>query len=147
MVAPGSYTVKLTLGDKILERSFEILMDPRVKGEGISKADIQTQLLMQNKVINLLSEARKLQADLEEEAEALEGKKAKAKVARLEEINLVLKQLKNDEGAYPQQMLVSQISYLWGMISGADQLPGQDAEDRYIQLKLEFTSLEAAFIK
>lgn len=134
LVAPGSYTVTLEVGGQSIEQPFEIIMDPRVAQEGISAGDIQTQLLMQNKVINLLSEARKLQANLEEEAEALEGKKAKAKAARLGKVKAVLKKLKNDEGAYPQQMLVSQISYLLGMISRADQLPGQDVEQRYTEL-------------
>lgn len=143
MVSPGSYTAKLTLGDQVLEETFEIIMDPRVAQEGISKADIETQLLLQTKVIELLSEARKLQADLEEEVEKLEGKKAKTKVARLEKVKAVLKQLKNDEGAYPQQMLVSQISYLLNMISRADQLPGQDAEQRYENLVSQLNLVKA----
>ena len=143
MVAPGSYTVKLTVGNQVLEETFEIIMDPRVAQEGISKADIETQLLLQTKVIELLSEARKLQADLEEEVEKLEGKKAKTKVARLEKVKAVLKQLKNDEGAYPQQMLVSQISYLLNMISRADQLPGQDAEQRYENLVSQLNLVKA----
>lgn len=147
LAAPGTYTARLNVGGQTLEQTFDILMDPRVKGEGISKADIETQLLMQNKVINLLSQARRLQTDLEEEAEALEGKKSKAKVARLEKVNDVLRQLKNDEGAYPQQMLVSQISYLLNMISGADQLPGRDAEERYETLVGKLNAVRGESIK
>lgn len=142
MVAPGTYTAKLTIGDLSLEQKFEILMDPRVLEGGISKADIETQLLLQNKVLSLLSEARKFQVDLEEEAEALKGKKAKKKVARLEQINAVLVKLKNAEGAYPRQMLVSQISYLMNMISQADQLPGRDAEERFETLTSEFNGVK-----
>ncbi|MEM7084913.1 MAG: hypothetical protein AAF489_01945 [Bacteroidota bacterium] len=147
LVAPGTYTAKLTTDKQVLEQPFEILMDPRVAQEGISKADIEAQLVMQNKVMALLSEARRFQADLEEQAETLEGKKAKAKVARLEKINTVLNQLKNADGAYPQQMLVSQISYLLNMISGGDQLPGQDAEERYETLVNELNTVKARSIE
>ena len=36
--------------------------------------------------------------------------------------------LTDKSGAYPQPMLVSQLSYLSSMISGADQRPGLDRE-------------------
>ena len=127
MVASGTYTAKLTVNGKTYEQSFEIVMDPRVKATGFSKSDFETQIAMQNKVISLMSEANKLQSELESEVK-------KAKGNRLEKLKSILKQLKNDKGAYPQQMLVSQISYLYYMISGADQLPGQEAENRYEEL-------------
>jgi len=142
IVPPGIYTAKLTVGKDSSEQSFEVLIDPRVEDGGISEKDIAEQLTMQNKIIALLSEARKLEASIEKEAKSLKGKKAKAKVSRLEKINSVLKQLKNDKGAYPQQMLSSQISYLLNMISRADQLPGQDAIDRLEELQIQFNKLK-----
>lgn len=132
MAAPGTYTARLTVGEQSVEQSFEIVMDPRVEAEGITKADIETQIEMLNKVTDLLSDARKLQDDLEKEAKSLKDKKAKAD--RLDKVNAVLKQLKNDDGAYPQQMLVAQISYLLRILDGADKLPGQDEKDRYQEL-------------
>jgi photosystem II stability/assembly factor-like uncharacterized protein len=142
LVAPGSYSVRLNVGANSFQQTFELLMDPRVSGQGITRKDVQEQLALQNKVIALLSEARKLQADLEEEAKELDGKKSKAKKERLEKVEAVLKQLKNDEGAYPQQMLVSQISYLLNMISGADQLPGRDAGQRFTVLRTQFNKIK-----
>ena len=142
MVAPGTYTVKLTVDGQSIEQPFEILIDPRVESAGVSSEDIKEQLRMQNKVIDLLSEVRQFQTSLEEEAESLEGKKAKAEVSRLGSVNKVLKKLKNDEGAYPQQMFVSQVSYLLNMISGADQLPGDDASKRYANLMSQFARLK-----
>ncbi|MDY7394109.1 hypothetical protein UMM65_02570 [Aureibaculum sp. 2210JD6-5] len=135
MVAPGTYTAKLTVAGNTSEQDFEIVMDPRVEATGFSKADIETQIAMSNKVIDLLSEAKKLQSEIEKEAKKVKGD-------HLEKINAVLKQLKNDEGAYPQQMLISQISYLLYMISSADQLPGQEAADRYAELVLELNNLK-----
>jgi len=143
IVAPDVYTAKLIVGEQSFEQSFEILMDPRVKEEGITTANIDEQIVMQNKVINLLSDARKLEASLEKEAKSLKKKKAKAKVARLEQINAALKQLQNEKkGAYPQQMMLSQMSYLLNMISRADQLPGEEAKNRYKELVVQFNKLK-----
>ena len=130
------------MGEQSFEQSFEILMDPRVKDEGITNAIIDEQISMQNKVISLLSEARKLEADLEKEAKSLKKKKAKAKVARLDQVNAVLMQLQNEKGAYPQQMTLSQISYLLNMISRADQLPGEEAKNRYEELVTQLNKLK-----
>ncbi len=140
MVPPGTYTVKLTIGEQTFENSFELVIDPRVKEEGVSEANIETQWVMQNQVIDLLASARQLQEDLENEAESLQGKADKE--TALKKVNSLLKQLKNEEGAYPQEMLVSQISYLYNMINGADQVPGQDAEERYRELLNTFEALK-----
>ena len=140
IVSPGNYTAKLSIGERTFEQPFEILIDPRVTKEGISKVDIEKQLTMQLQVMDLLSKARKLQSNLEEESKSLKEKISQEK--RLELIRAVLKQLKNEEGAYPQQMLVSQISYLLYMISGADQVLGQDAAERFLELKSQFEKIK-----
>lgn len=138
MVAPGNYTVKLTIGGKSYEQGFEIKIDPRVKAEGITEVDIVNQIAMQQKVIDLLSDARMFQDKLETEAKKIKDKKSK----RLQTINRILKLMRNDRIVYPQQMLVSQIGYLLNMISNADQIPGQEAVNRYEELKRELSKLK-----
>lgn len=140
MVAPGMYIVKLTVNGKSIEQPFEIVMDPRVLDEGISKTTIINQISMQQKSIDLLSEARQLQYKLENEIVSLKDKKT----ARLAKITTILKQLKNDSGAYPQQMFVSQVSYLLNMISNADQKPGEEANKRYKELSIQFSEIQQA---
>lgn len=140
MVAPGTYTARLTIGAKTLEQPFEVIMDPSVIEEGISEADIEKQLAMQMKVIDLLNEAGKLKEDLEAKAESLSAKRGTKD--ELEEVNSILNQLKNDEGAYPQEMLLSQIYYLYNMLNGADQVPGRDALVRYDELVAELEALK-----
>jgi photosystem II stability/assembly factor-like uncharacterized protein len=140
MVLPGKYTAKLTVGDNVLVQPFEIRIDPRVQAEGLSESDMEKQMTMQLKVNDLLSEARKLQVDLEKEVKALKGKAGQEK--QLEKTNGFLAQLKNAEGAYPQQMLVAQIGYLYYTISGADQVLGQDAAERYQELVAIFEALK-----
>jgi hypothetical protein len=52
--------------------------------------------------------------------------------------------LVDDEGSYPQPMLISQLDYLSGMISRADQPPGRDAYQRLEQLRSEVARAAAA---
>ena len=143
MVAPGTYIAKLKVGDNVVsEQTFEIVMDPRVQDSGVSESDIKEQIVLQEQIQDLLSETRILQHKLEKEAKSLKGKKATAKKDRLEKVNAVLKKIKNAKGAYPQQVYVSQVSYLLGMISRADQLPGQEAENRFKELTEQFKKLK-----
>ena len=46
--------------------------------------------------------------------------------------------------AYPQPMLIQQISYLYGMVAGAAQRPGEDAYRRYEELRTELNALAAS---
>jgi hypothetical protein len=55
----------------------------------------------------------------------------------------VLKELKNEEGAYPQQMLVAQISYLSYIVGDTDKEIGKDAKERYIELVSKFDQLKS----
>lgn len=138
MVAPGSYMAKLTVDGKTLEKTFEIIIDPRVEQEGITDADIENQLAFQIKVTDLLSEVNKFQSKLEDEAKKAKGKE-------LDKIDTVLNQLKNDEGAYPQQMFTAQVSYLLNIVGRGDGLPGAEAEERYRDLVARFEKLKREF--
>ncbi|RRQ48357.1 hypothetical protein DZC72_11615 [Maribacter algicola] len=132
MVPPGSYTAKLTVDGKTLEQPFQILMDPRLEQEGVSLETIKEQLALQNKVNQLLSEARKFQSDLEKKIKETKNKEEKEKLEN------VLKTIKNDEGAYPQQMMVAQISYLSNIIGGSDKKPGNEEIERFKELQEQF---------
>ncbi len=139
IVAPGNYIVRLKAGGKVVEQPFEIIMDPRNAILGVTEADLKEQQTMQRKVIDLLSEARKLQSNLEQQETVLEDGSNASKLA---EIQSKLNQLKNAEGAYPQEMYISQVGYLLYMISGSDQLPGDEAKNRYTELVQQFEELK-----
>lgn len=142
MVPPGTYIAIFHFGEQKIEQTFEILIDPRVKEQGITEAEIENQFKMQNDIIDLLSETRMFQYKLENEAKKLKGKKAQTKINRLNKIKSVIKKLKNAKGAYPQQRYASQVSYLLNMISNADQIPGQEAEDRFQDLKKQLETMK-----
>lgn len=123
MVAPGTYRAELQVGGKTVETEFEVLLDPRVEESGYGSSQALAQLNLQLRVRDLVSQSRKLIYQLEEEHKTLGKQHPKAK-----EIEALLKELKNDDGAYPQQMLASQINYLSYMVGSADQVTGQDTE-------------------
>jgi photosystem II stability/assembly factor-like uncharacterized protein len=137
LVAPGNYTAKLTVGNDTFEQPFEVLVDPRLELEGFSRETITEQLAFQNKVIELLSEASKFQDDIEAELKKTKGAEKK------KELEIVLKEFKNEEGAYPEPMLVSQISYLYYIVSDADKIIGKDAKERYTELKIQFEKIKS----
>jgi len=140
MVLPGTYTAKLTVGEQSLEKSFEVLMDPKLEEDGISLANMKEQQELQFKVIDLLSETRKFQDKVEKKIKELE--KSNASEAQLQPYKDVLKELKNDEGAYPEVVMVAQISYLYYILSSADKEPGQEEKDRYQELLAQFNELK-----
>jgi photosystem II stability/assembly factor-like uncharacterized protein len=136
MVPPGNYTAILTVNGTAQQHSFELQLDPRAKASGLSVEDLKEQAVFQKVAIDLLSEARKFQVTLED---AVAKATSSAEKARLETL---LNQLKNAEGAYPQQMLLSQIEYVYGMLAGTDQRPGQDTVKRLQDLQVAFQNLK-----
>jgi hypothetical protein len=124
-----------------LKQDFSILMDPKVEAQGLSAQDLEVQQRMQRKVLDLLSEARQFEASLEKEIKGL--KKQDNKSGALVKKEAVLEQLQNAKGAYPQQMLLSQIGYLQYAVGGNDQLPGKDAQLRLAELQQQLKNLKA----
>jgi len=147
LAKPGRYTVRLTVGDDVAEQLFDLIVDPRVLQQGTSLADISAQVELSLQIVELLSEARKLEKQLTDEQEELEGKgdeKSEFEQRRLEQIEGVLEDLKTADIIYPQPMLTGQISYLYNMINTADQAPGKEAEDRFEVLALQLLEVTAA---
>lgn len=147
MVPPGLYTARLTVGDKIMTQIFEVVLDPRQKDEGITSEILQTQQEWQSKIMTLLSDTRKLQDQLEKEFKSLKDKKGRKARNRLAKVASALKLIKNDSGAYPQQMLNSQISYIYNMVNGPDQVIGKDVIDRYEELSKELAKIKKGLDK
>lgn len=136
MVPPGTYKAKLTVGEKSLVKPFEILMDPRLAKEGVTLETIKEQLALQNKVYELLSEARQFQESLQQKIKNTNDKEEK------EALEAVLKDIKNDDGAYPQQMMIAQISYLSNIIGRADKKPGNEELERFKELQKQFKEVK-----
>ena len=94
--------------------------------------------------MTLLSEAREFEASLEKEIKVLKKPDGKANSDTLAHKESILSALQNAKGAYPQQMLLSQIRYLQFAVGGsADQLPGKDTQIRLQELKKALQQLKA----
>jgi photosystem II stability/assembly factor-like uncharacterized protein len=137
---PGTYEARFTAGSWSATVPFEIRMDPRVEADGVTVADLQELFDLNVQIRDLMSRARMAQAQLEEAQDAM-GDGDSPRHRALAEIDAAL----NDDNSirYQQPMLVSQISYLQGMVGRADQKPGRDAYVRLEQLRSALEELEA----
>ena len=89
--------------------------------------EIDEQVAFQLVVVDLLSEARQFEEQVTEEHEQLEATSDELEpeqASRLLVVTDVLNQVKNADIIYPQPMLTDQVSYLYNMVSKADQAPG-----------------------
>ena len=111
--------------------------DPRLAEVGISKEDVMAQVKLQGQVSDLLSETRRAAAAWSKELVQLNAKDRlnPDEANRRNLLDDVMTQMKSDpEVIYAKPMLIDQVRYLYFMINGADQRPGQDAYDRYDEL-------------
>ncbi|MBQ86661.1 MAG: hypothetical protein CMQ16_09690, partial [Gammaproteobacteria bacterium] len=148
MVKPGTYTVRLTAGDRTMTHQFALQVDPRVLAGGTTLADISAQVDLQLEITELLSSARRLEDALGTEQDELEELETETGLSaqqqkRMERVYSVLSALRTAEGIYMEPMLTAQISYLFNMINAADQAPGQEAESRFAELRQQFSALSA----
>lgn len=136
LVSPGKYQVRLVSGDQTMEQSFNLLLDPRVKESGTGEAQVKEQEKLALQVVDLLSAAKKKTATVKKKIKATKSTDKEQLMA----LKAIEDQLVQAEGRYTQPKLLSQIRYLYGILRRGDQVPGQDAYDRYEALK---QSLEA----
>ena len=146
LVAPGRYVVTLLTGEAVLQQELILHPDPRLAQAGVTIADLEQQEELSLKIVELMSMANKFEEALKTELNALQ-KQADSTLLTAEQeakrsaLESKLKSLVNEDGPYPQNMLISQIRYLYGVVSSADQLPGADAYARYKELKEELEKL------
>ena len=133
LVKPGTYTLRLVAAGVTSEQTFELLVDPRVLAQGTSREDIDAQVDFELVVVELLSDVRRFEKQVADEHEELEKRKDELspdEAARLTLITDVLDRVKTADITYPRPMLTNQVSYLYGMVSRADQAPGVEAAER-----------------
>jgi photosystem II stability/assembly factor-like uncharacterized protein len=144
MVSPGTYTVRLTVDEEVMEQSFELMMDPKVAESGVSLADLKQQEKVGLEIVELLTEVKKMREDIRQEQSKLEQRKdlSTAEQKRLEKLQYATQQLVQAEGSYMKPMLIDQVNYLYGIVRQADQMPGKDVVERLEELRQEKKKLE-----
>lgn len=148
MVSTGRFTARLSVGDKVLEQPFEVVLDPR--GTLVSDADVKEQEALALQIQSFSDEVSKLITQIEEERTKLDNRLDKERINRRdlqlkEQMDQLYYQLVTPPGTYMQPMLSAQTGYLASMLGQADQKPGKDAYERFDELKQQFEEIKAAF--
>ena len=151
MVAPGRYTVRLTTGGQTQTHGFDLKVDPRVPRDGVTQADLEEQVAFLLKVRDALSDARRLQQQIEEAMKkagvasvaAAQPGVAPSDVKFAHPLQAVWARLLDQPGIYPQPMLISQLQNVSRMVGQADQKVGKDAVDRFNDLTKQLQALQA----
>lgn len=155
LVAPGTYQVRLTVGDWSSTRPLELLPDPRLDlSDGDQSAQFELMLQIRkslqdsHRAVERIRSVRtqlKNMAERGEEAGFGEDLPALADsaVARLTRIENDLVQTKNESGQdplnYPPK-LDNQLAYLYGYVGFSDGPPTAGAVARYADLVAELDS-------
>ncbi|MEJ2184367.1 MAG: hypothetical protein P8Z36_00340 [Gemmatimonadota bacterium] len=144
MVPPGTYTVRLQVGGRMVaQQPLEVKADPRVIASGVSVGDMTEQLRLNLQIRDLMSAAQGIAARLDSALDRL-GKAGTAQAERQQLEGIRARLVTNASGkisSYPQPMLIDQIAYLYGMTTRADQKPGRDAYERYQELSKQLDAL------
>ncbi len=133
----GTYKIRMTVNEEVMEQSFELSMDPRSSESGITVEDVAAQETLSLKISELLGDARRLNQDVEEKL-----KRKDVDTNEKEQLKQIKDMLETAKGTYMKPKLIDQISYLYGTVSGsADFTPGKDMYDRYEELKSLFDEI------
>jgi len=142
IVAPGQYTVRLTVGEKIYDQPLDVLIDPRLKESQVTQEDLVAQEDLSLKIRDLQTRAKQLAHTVENHTKRLvKSKNSQNREKEIAALKAIEAQLSTAEGRYQQPMLLSQINYLSYMLNAADQRPGKDAYERYAVLKEQLENL------
>jgi hypothetical protein len=150
-VVPGRYSVTLETGGELFSSSFDILPDPLVIADGVSFDDMREQFQLASSVRDLISKTAALVVAVEEVWKPVDEKqKTGSRMSARErrsypEIVSIRDALITQDITYPQPMLADQLSYLYSMISRADQKPGKDAWVRFEELSKQYDQLKVRF--
>lgn len=153
MVAPGRYQARLTVDGESHTQAFYIRMDPRL--EGVTQQDLERQEALSLEVRDMISDAKRYEASLKNQIKELEktvkeGKSKRAVEAaktELTSLKAIEASLETAEGRYMTPGLIPQMGYLGSMLMQADQLPGQDAYDRFAELRSDLKTLQQKWNK
>ena len=155
LVPPGKYTVRLIAGGQTQTRTFDLKVDPRVPRDGVTQADLEEQVAFQLKVRDAISDARRLQQQVDEAMKKAGVGAVTGAVPGTTPMTTTFAhplqglwaRLGDQSGIYPQPMLISQLNNISRMVSQADQKIGKDAIARFNDLVKDLQAAQAEFQK
>ena len=135
VAVPGKYSVRLTDGAWTSTQPLTITEDSRITAAGVTAVDLRQQFEHNLRVRDLVSEINQLVARVRSAEQSLRGKPEEA--ARLDGVQTLASHLITPSIRYSKPELQTHITYLYQMTNSADQKPGRDAEERYLELRKE----------
>ena len=150
LVIPGTYTVNLHVGANTMSRTLDVRIDPRLREDNVTRADIEAQVLLSLRIRDRISELganiqriRSLRPKVskvrdENGNESQVVNQTESILTQLDRIEQLLVQTQNGKvGAQLTPQLMRQFTYLYSMLDSADQPPGEDAYIRTEDLEME----------
>ena len=142
MAAPGNYTLQFTAGSSPSTQPLQIIEDPRVTADGVTTAELQAQLAHNLRVLALVTDVNHAVARIQA-AQAKMKQDGTADSAKGKELNALAGKLITSKIRYSQPELQTHVLYLYTENTVTDQQVGQDAIDRYQQLRQQFDAMQA----
>ncbi len=140
LVVPGVYQVRLKAGDLVETKPIEVKLDPRVTADGVTIADLQEQFDLLRRIQAVSADARETVARIARAAQSLSSGGNSAAVASLEALRA---RLVTAGGAYPEPMLIDQLSNIARMAGSADQKVGRSAFEYLDELEKSLAAIKA----
>jgi len=131
--APGKYTVRLTSENWTFTKPFTVIEDPRVTRSGVTTQDLIEQLNHNLRVLALVSDVNRAVGRVRAAQASLRGNAAEAQ--KLAKLNELASHLITPSIRYSKPELQTHITYLYSLTTATDQKVGQDAVDRYAELR------------
>lgn len=140
VVPPGSYTVEMTVGEARFQLPLTIVEDPRVLASGITPADLVAQFEHNLRVLRLVHDTNDAVARVKAATAALA---ARPDPARQKALAPIADALITPPIRYSKPGLQSHVSYLYSITNVNDQRVGQDAVERYQELRQRIDRIRA----
>ena len=150
LAVPGTYKVRLTVGDWSATHSFDVKMDPRVENTGTTRADLKEQFSFNRRLRDAVEAAEttahaidSMRTAVQEAHDAGEipEREAQPLLDRLDKLHGRL--VTSEEGSYQPPMLIDQLGYLAWMTGSADQELGEDAFSRFETLRSRLDTIQS----
>ena len=136
LAVPGTYTARLSVGDRTMTAPLTVRIDPRVARDGVTQTELEEQLAHNLRVRDMVTEINRLVARVQATKKGAMGE-------TLQRLTALESRLVAEPVRYGRPGLQTQITYLYGLTTQADQKIGRDAVDRYQTLRRELDTAQA----
>ena len=137
LAVPGTYAVRLRVGDSVVTQPLVVRSDPRVTRDGVTSTILADKLAHELRVRDMVTDVNAAVAQLLTAKRRLGASPEGAAADTLARLGSLERLLVTPPIRYSQPALQAQIQYLYTVTTSADQQVGRDAIDRYRVLRKE----------